>query len=294
MIFFCNSLIFFGTIIIALLSLTDEIARKIGYFKNITSLYFKVPTLIIGALMIFIGSYLKDSEAETKETDKEIAHIKETDKLAATYRLEKEKSDSIKEKRIQEIIDSSYLKSIRASNEALAKYNLMLVDSLHLVAGTINTKGSLAQLSIDAVDGNGRAPLYSLQDSTGTFLKIRYISANATSYNIHFTAYILKQYPRDFRVLQYDSASLESPFLLNGPFRTFSMKLDSAILQDKYLYVIILATFSRDNEGASFINYETAYSYNFKDNKFIGREDGVRYSLIIDYLRKHNIPVPLK
>lgn len=288
MIFFFNALIFTGTLIIAILSIADEIGRKIPLLKSISSLYFKLPSLILGALMIFFGSYLKDIETDANETAKEIAHTKENQDLVNIYKKEKEISDSLTQNRIQAIVDSSYAKSIKASNEALAKYNLTLVDSLHQVASNINTKTSLAQLTVDAISERG-SPLYLHKDSAGTFLQIRYIASNATCYNIHFNAYIIKTYLTDIKVLNFENQI--GGFLVPEHQRTMKILLDPYTLQENSLMVIIIGSFTRDYDSKTVIDYKAAYGYDFKNNKQTGKYSEVNFNKITDYLKTHNIPI---
>ena len=109
-------MIWIGTASIALLAFADEIGSKIKQIECVKSLLLKIPVLIVGLLLMLFGGVLKDQEAE--QAQKEV---------------------------VQDAIDSSYQKSLRASNQALAEYNLSLVDSLHTVASTITETGNQEQ-----------------------------------------------------------------------------------------------------------------------------------------------------
>ncbi|HET6996111.1 MAG TPA: hypothetical protein VFI06_14060, partial [Chitinophagaceae bacterium] len=127
MTWFFNLIIGLGTLIVGLLAFSDEIASKISYAKGLRSLFFKVPILILGSFMIIIGTILKDNESDDRQEEGKNAYVEKLDEMEKNYRNELKVSDSLNNKKIQESIDSSYQKSMKASNEALAKYNLTLI-----------------------------------------------------------------------------------------------------------------------------------------------------------------------
>lgn len=289
MTWFYNLVIGLGGLIIAMLTFADEIAIKIKYFRNLKSLLFKIPLLILGTFMIIWASIQKDNDSDELSKKEKQFHETEIIKLNDNYKGEMKTRDSLSEKRIQNALDSSYAKSIKASNEALAKYNLMLTDSLHQVASLLNGKTSLAQLAIDAVVGD-KPPIYTHKTNDGIELKFRYISANSTSYNVNINIYIVKFILSDIYVYQYQlGGKTDDLFLVPDRNRTGSFLLDPAIPKNEELIIIFSGSFSRNNLGTELIPFRDAYIFNFKENKLIGKAS-INYSKVFNHLDKMKIP----
>ena len=88
--------------------------------------------LIFIALFSIIFNLYKDRKADIKQEASEKSKAKSDSLLQATQneilQLQIATKDTIIKK-----VDSTYIKSITASNEALAKYNLTITDSFHSV-----------------------------------------------------------------------------------------------------------------------------------------------------------------
>ena len=124
------------------------------------------------------------------------------DKNELSQRLEKQYRDSLDIKLAQrdmkhqwqdsiqsiffvERLDSSYQKSIKSSNEALAKYNLILIDSLNTVTKKVNIKSIREpQLIVSPAANNTSPPIYLETDSNENYLAIKVESINNTSYKV--------------------------------------------------------------------------------------------------------------
>jgi hypothetical protein len=290
---FYNLIIAIGGSIIAFLAFADEISNKIGYFKNIKSLAFKIPFFIIGSVMILLGSILKDIESENSQEERDKKYSELIRLRDSTHHSEIGKADSLTKIKIQQIIDSSYTKSIKASNEALAKYNLILVDSLHSVANKINIKSPLSQLDIDA-NSNNLPPLFLTTTENGIEFNYRYISAHATSYNIQLSVYLVKHGENiPITILQYFLTPPDSEYLIPGRKRTASFQLIPQVLQEnENLLVIFLGKYSRDETAKEWIEFKSAFEYNFRNNKFISQRKGVNYLYIESVLNRQKIPHP--
>lgn len=290
MTWFYNLLIGIGGLIIGLLAFTDEIALKISYFKNIKSLSFKLPFFILGTIMIITGTIAKDNESEFKAEQANMEHKDEIIKLDSINKFEKRISDSANQRKMQELIDSSYLKSIKSSNEALAKYNLVFIDSLHSVASTINTKATMAQLDIDAVNERGVPPIYITTEGRDKILNVRYVSSKATSYNIRINTYIVKQTPKGDSVLQYILAPGGNELLVPDRNRTMMSRLTPDVANSDTLLIVFMGAFSRNENGTDITPFLSAYRFNFRENNAIEYRSTINYIRFGHYLDKIGIP----
>jgi hypothetical protein len=134
MTWYYNLIIALGGIIIGVFGLTDEIAKKIKLFQSLNSLTFKFLVYLFGIVLIILGTVLQANENDqTSEAEKQ-SHLLEIKNMDSSYRAEKRNSDSLYQKKLHNALDSSYSRSIKSSNEALAKYNIVLIDSLNKVA----------------------------------------------------------------------------------------------------------------------------------------------------------------
>ncbi|MEO6732320.1 MAG: hypothetical protein ABIN01_13970 [Ferruginibacter sp.] len=289
MVWFYNLLIGIGGLIIGMLAFTDEIATKISYFKNIKSLVFKLPFFVLGSVLILVGSIAKDNESESKAEKTSVAYKAEFLRLDSLNKANKKSSDSVYQIKMQSLLDSSYVKSIKASNEALAKYNLRFIDSLHSVASTINTKTFLAQLAIDAVDAKGTPPIYITDEGNGKILNVRYISSAATSYNIRINTYIVKEDPKGDFILQYILHPGGNESLVPDRNRTMALRLEPLVANSETLLIVFIGTFSRVDGGEK-IKFNSAFSFNFKLNKEIISRSTIDYPAFEKYLDEANIP----
>jgi len=284
-----NLLIAIGGFLIGIVTFFEEIALKIPPLRNLNSLIFKIFFFVIGSLMVTIGVIGKDNESDEKQEKEKEFYIQEMNKVEENYRSEIRKNDSLNSLKIQTSIDSSYAKSIKASNEALAKYNLTFIDSLQSVTSKINIKGSLAQLTIDAVADN-TPPIYINAEKNKKFLNIRYISANATSYNIRLNVYIFEESQKGIFLLDHILDPGGYNFLVPDRKRTMSFAIDSSIYRYENALVIILGNYSRDEKGETIIEFKDSYSFNFKDNKILTRRPTIDFTIIKKILEQIGIP----
>lgn len=285
---FYNLLIGLGGAIVGFLAFADEIARKIRYVNGIKSLLFKFPIFLLGTGMFITGSILKDNEDadSLKMAQKDFAD--KIDSMNSQNREERLMADSVNRIKIQQAVDSSYNKSVKTSNEALGKYNLMLVDSLRNVSNRINTNTSLAQLSLDAVGET--PPIYLKREDSQTELAIRIMSANATSYNIHLGIYIIDDLKNQI-VYSINDQSKES-FLVPERKRTLSGAINDTILNYEKLLVVLYGNFTRDASDMLTRGFITSHYFDFKNNKMLNTRDDISYDQFKQFLRSKGIPAP--
>ena len=286
MSWYYNLIIGLGGMIIGMLTFADEIANKIPLLKFLKSLIIKIPFFLLATFGIIWATIQKDNDNENLARLEKDEHGKEIKKIDSTFRAEKRISDSIHEKRLNEILDSSYAKSIKSSNEALAKYNLIFIDSLHKVASTINTKSLSPQLSLLQA-GQGIMPIRLNIKEGRTYLEIKFISSNATSYNIKVTGYVFKESNNIF-LLDHQLLILGDKFIVPNINTTIQMDLSPTTANENILYIILIGQFSKDVEGKEILPYREAFVFNMKTNSTSGFQ-GVNYDGIIQYLKSNKI-----
>lgn len=173
-------------------------------------------------------------------------------------------------------VDSSYAKSISASNEALAKYNLVLIDSMNKVTSKINLKTiNLPQISLEANSSAG-SPLYISQLNNEDYLNIKFVSSNNTSYNIRIDYCIInsKEISNNqflYKVIECGKIYDNRKVFLSGRFSTTQIKVNSSWKLIENPIIIFSGEFSSDEENKNKRNYFQAYEFDFK-NQSPGRE----------------------
>ncbi|MBK8090067.1 MAG: hypothetical protein IPK31_20305 [Chitinophagaceae bacterium] len=287
MSWFYNLLIGLFGAIIGLLAFADEIAKKIKYLEPVKSLLFKIPFFLLATFFIIWASIQKDSENEDNAKNEKQALEKRIIELDSSYKVEKKKSDSITQKKLQDIVDSSYAKSIKASNEALAKYNLILIDSLQNVASSINLRTAQSQLAVEPVI-NGVPPIYLIED--GKTVRIKMQSINGTSYNIKINSYFVKILANGkAKILHYEVVPFTDNFLAADRTRTIGFDINSLVRNEELVFIVLLGSFTRDNQGNEKVNYGEAYKFDFKNNKYIGRGAELNLKYFEEYVKKNEL-----
>lgn len=261
----------------AILAFSTQIAEKYPKLKWIEKLVFKIP---IALLLILITNYcsaekerLSSEENQISQNKKDSIHQRREDSLAYDFKKQ---------------IDSSYNKSIKSSNEALAKYHLVIIDSLHTVASTINSKGlPTPQLSVAPFD-NGKPCMYLSNEFNPPIFSIKFISPVATSNQINVNCYIVKEVNNYFWVLKSQNI-FHNGFVLPGITTTCKFPVNEDILNEGELFIVLMGKFSNDKTDKKFIPYQQTYKFNFKENKLIGSYDLINYNTFSEYLRKNNL-----
>jgi hypothetical protein len=283
---YLNGLIIIGGAIIAFLAFVDQIAKKFPFFGLIQTLTFKFTVLIIGTVGIAVGTILKDKENNDNVNTERAYYIKEISKKDSSFKKERHIADSVHQAKLQMIVDSSYAKSIKASNEALAKYNLVLIDSLKTVA--IN-KSSLAELSI-APKSPGDSPILVRTENNQRTLYIKFISSLGTSYNINLKVFGVSVVGTNFVTHFYLNRRIE-PFILPNLINELSIKLASTIkfVEDENIYLVFLGNFSRDAVNTKIVPYKEVYLFNFKENRILDSNPPFDYTAFNEFLRRNRM-----
>lgn len=286
MTWYYNLIIALGGIIIGVFGLTDEIAKKIKLFQSLNSLTFKFLVYILGIVLIILGTILQANENDQiTETEKQ-THLLEIKNMDSSYRSEKRNSDSLYQERLQDALDSSYTRSIKSSNEALAKYNLVLIDSLNKVTNKINIKTFMPQLTIHPAEP-GIIPISLLSENNRIHLDMKFKTANATSYRIKAACYIFKS-TQKIDLLDYQMIFDGSKFIIPDINTTTTIYLSDDTGAESMLLIVFLGEFSKDADGESKIPYQQAVWFETKTNKTTGA-GFINFKEITNYLKSKKI-----
>ena len=178
--------------------------------------------------------------------------------------------DSIQAHNFAISLDSSYTKSIRASNEALAKYNLILIDSLGTVSQKINLKSiNKPQLTLVPNATGETPPMYGSKENNNTFLNIKFLSENNTSYNINVYYYVFKCSNSDTFIISFPV--LDSGILIRNRsfFTTNRVSTTKFLIKPEWLdqgnyFILMIGNYSSDSQNKYIIKYEEAVTFDFK------------------------------
>ncbi len=208
--------------------------------------------------------------------------------------------DSVLSKSYEKQLNNSYTNSIKASNIALAKYNLEMVDSMKKVTIINNTRNlNLPFLKIDAISPLGLPPIYINKKDSFPYINFRFVSINNISYNISVHVYLVscRKFDVDKRYVLFDYKLLLEDGLLNGytlvnqnnVTNTSSMRVGENIMDVEFGIILLQETFSSDMEGKNIINSSEMWQYNFKTGAIINRIVGENKNKIIRDLIRSKI-----
>lgn len=201
------------------------------------------------------------TQFDNKIRVRDSTHQLREDSLASEYRKQ---------------IDSSYSKSITASNDALAKYNLRLVDSLKIVAEGMDGKNSNPLLKIPPFGDEERRIFMS-----GDTIKIQFYSYYAISYNIEITCHLFNRNTlkyinstnifdiRQRKSLIPDQKATGGLFVYDAS-PTFIPKYD--------LVLVLTGSYTKKPDDRRKIMYNEIYTFNASQNKLVT-------PLVIDFIK---------
>jgi hypothetical protein len=235
--------------------------------------------LVTTSLVFILISYLKDKRAEQNVIIAELAKNKADSisdasqkKLAQSQEKLKESEDSLynlqiaSRETILQRVDSSYRKSIRASNEALAKYHIKIVDSLHTVVGTLNFNSVHPQLALAPISIHPPVFLDRLGSDT---LKLQFVAANSTCFNIRMDAYFFSISDSGARFLYKDSLFIGGAFINPNVVSTVTFPVRNDILALSRSLVVLYGSFTKDALEKMPIPYFEAFEFDFQKNKYL-------------------------
>ncbi len=296
MSWFYNLLIGLGGVIIGMLAFADDISKKVSLLEFSRSLLFKIPLFITASFLIIFGSIQKDNDTEAESDGKERELKNQLSASDSAQKVERQISDSIYTVKLQEKLDSSYEKSIRASNQALAQYNLILIDSLHTVTTRINSKSvDLPQLSIAPFIPRSSPPVYLDSSNNEAYFKVKFTSENNIAFNINIKYYLLicrlaqkRELLTDWNFVDTGYLFWQEAYLVQNRFRTRGFILKPQYQNLDCLMVFMQGTFSSDRQNKNKIPFREAVYFNTKLNQFQGTATTEIIQGVYDQLERRN------
>ena len=218
--------------------------------------------------MSIVFNLYKDWNADIKQKAADSAKAESDSLLRASQEkillLQNSMRDTIVKK-----VENTYENSIKASNDALAKYNLKITDSLHSVVNKLKLDATKPQLSLAPLEKNKRHFFLTKEDDKN-ILVIQFISDDGTSYNISLSCYLLADSGGyNFTILASQVLSVGESFLIKDVTRSSKIYIPEDILSRSKVAVYITGSFTKDPEGKYIIPFDYAFDYNFKEDKYI-------------------------
>ncbi|MGC4034718.1 MAG: hypothetical protein QM764_02080 [Chitinophagaceae bacterium] len=159
-----NTIAIVGTLLMGATAFFDEIRKVIPKSSLFTSLPGKIIFLIVGAILILVSQNKKDKATDLQQFQQQQDYKAEREKVDSTNTADRDTLESHQQKRLQEVSDSCYLKSLRSTSEALAKYGIGLNDSMRK-ATSIWEKGNNRAIGYLTKANNYYNKQSALQDS---------------------------------------------------------------------------------------------------------------------------------
>jgi hypothetical protein len=271
---------------IVVIPFKGEIFLKLNKFpKNITKLGYALFFCCITTATLTIIQFILNNQDQIiaeRKAEKEKA-IKES----AFKALQLSIKDSIKN-----AIENSYTKSLTSSNEALAKYSLAFSDSFNSVKriiNTIKTNSTNPQLAVCAAS-IGTQPIYLQKGITEDTLFFQIESHGGTSYNIVVEYYVLNGSVNEFKILKTEQIPLN--FLTDNRFSTIFTLIPFTANFSSYseLLIFLTGSFSKDPDNKLKVQYNECFSFDFKNNKMLGKYPILDMNEFKEYIK--TLPLP--
>lgn len=263
-----NLLINIFLMIIAIYSVKDLIYKESensNFLKNVNKNgWFLISIAILTIGFNFYKDYKSELENEYSENQRKIVDSLFQDSQNEILRLQLSAKNSIIEK-----VESTYVKSIMASNEALAKYNLQISDSLNSVISKLVIDNSNPQFLLQPQE-KGKQPISIIDYKGEKGFRLQFTSIGGNCYNILLDIYIVKlanngTYP----ILHTERLSHNDRFLAENVVRSYMLDINPEVLTEPELFVVATGKFTKDPQGEIIISYDEAFKYNFRDNLYI-------------------------
>jgi hypothetical protein len=164
-------------------------------------------------------------------------------------------------------VENTYTSSIKASNEALARYNLQITDSLHAVVSSLKLNAANPQLLIAPLEP-GKQPAFITKENGINKFSIQLISKGSTSYHILLSCYLIRDTTGNPILKSLPFSHGGSP-LAENIISTRETDLPSEILAESRILVLLTGSFSKDPEGKFNIPFSAAFTFNFRENKYL-------------------------
>jgi hypothetical protein len=173
-------------------------------------------------------------------------------------------------------LDSSYQKSIKSSNEALAKYNLILIDSLNTVTKKVNFKSiKEPQLIISPAAKNATPPIYFKSDSIESQVVIKIESKNNTSYKVKLNYIVLKIQNNNnyfiYSTVDTGGLVLDKNYMIENIFTTIEIPVKKECMHLEDGLVMLYGNFSNSPDSPQLKNFQEGFGINFETREIGGQ-----------------------
>lgn len=266
--------------VFAIISITELIYNDKGegsFFRKVK----KRGWWLIGfALLSIVFNFFFDWRSDRNQQYTEAAKAKSDSLLIESQKelaaLQVSTKDSIIRK-----VDSVYSKSIRLSNEALAKYNLEITDSLTSVINKLEIDATHPLLSLRSITPSGHEPAF-LNRAKDTF-HIQFVSYGGISYNCNVNCYFIDESKNEFDILYYSGLLHGGTSIVEttneNRWSTSIIGIPEELKNYSNLLVYLTGSYSKDPLGDYLIPYNEAFHYNFKVDKWIAESSMDFYAL---------------
>jgi len=224
--------------------------------------------LILVAIVSIGFNYLKDRKSEKEQEISDKAKSK-SDSLFLAAQYELKQFQILSKDLIIKKVDSTYINSIKATNEALAKYNLKFIDSLHAVVSKLKLNAVNPQLTLVPLEKDRHPSAFIQKNEEGNKLLIQFVSYGGTSYNILLTCYLILESNSLYSILKSSKIFLGENFIPETVFTTTNIDLPQEIFNYPEVLVFITGSFSKDPQGKIIVPYDDAFKFNFKESKWL-------------------------
>lgn len=188
-------------------------------------------------------------------------------------------TDSSMVRENQKQVDSAYGKSITASNEALAKYNLILIDSMNTVSKKVNYKAlGEPQLALAGSNESG-SPIYIDIKNGDSTINFKVISVNNIAYNISIAYSIFGEYKnagnKYLVFLNSETLTQNMRFIIPSNILTLGNYLKKSNSYPELGQIVVKFEYFTDEKHTIKKSLIQHYAFNFKK----GRSEGMSNDL---------------
>lgn len=250
-----NLIINFLLMAIAIISVFYGVYNK-SVRNNLLLKIIKSIWVLISLAILSIGfNFYKDWRADSKqkESEKEIKQLQESTK------------DSI-----IKAVNIANINSIKATNEALAKYNLKFIDSLNSVVSTIKLKASNPQLSLAPCEKGKQIAFLNNEKNK---LNIQFVSKEGTSCNVLIYCYYLLVNGSRPEIINSSRVTFGESSITQDVITTLEADVSPDMLIQTKVVVFLTGSFSKDYEGNIKIPFNAGFEFDFKENKYLSGID---------------------
>jgi hypothetical protein len=223
--------------------------------------------LIMFALLSIGFNFYRDWKSEGRQDESNKAKAKVDSLLQDSQTKILQLQASVKDTIIKEV-KNTYSNSIKASNEALAKYNLIITDSLHSVVSKLKLDASNPQLIVSPLE-KGSQPVFISKENDKNILNIQFVSKGGTSNHVTLKCYILENSSHGYIVLQTRQFAQGESSITEGVLSTRKIELLPEVLLHSEVIIFLTGSFTKDSQGTIIVPFNDALSFNLKDNKYI-------------------------